>query len=171
MTKLRHTYGRPRAPPRDRHWRTHTRSPPGRSGPEGGPLTGRRGGTLEASHAPSCTSISVWAEPAGLGDACTSVPSRLIHIYEPVGAGPGSPSAPGPRPGIPPRQRLKPQRGAPGFRFGEGVSTWSRLKNVSRPLLPAPGCVCGVSSMRGKEQRGQGKDCSSPLGKDGENAG
>ncbi|CAO2641967.1 hypothetical protein LEMLEM_LOCUS26002, partial [Lemmus lemmus] len=32
-------------------------------------------------------------------------------------------------------------------------------------VVPAPGCVCGVSSLRGKEQRGQGKDCSSPLGK------
>lgn len=135
------------------------------------PLKGRRGGTPEASHAPRCKSLCVWAEPSGLSYACTSAPSCLIHIYEPVGAGPGSPSAPRPRPGIPPRRRLKPQRGAPGFRFGEGVSTWSRLKNVSRPLLPAPGCVCGVSSMRGKEQRGKGKDCSSLLGKDRENAG
>lgn len=77
---LRHTYERPRAPPRDRHWRTHTRSPPGRSRPEGGPLTGRRGGTLEASHAPSCTSTSVWAELAGLGDACTSASSRFASF-------------------------------------------------------------------------------------------
>lgn len=117
------------------------------------PLTGWRGGTPRLATPPAAVSLVVWTEPAGLGSACTSAPSRLIHIYEPVGAGPGSPSAPRPRPGIPPRRRLKPQRGAPGFRFGEGVSTWSRLKNVSRPLLPAPGCVCGVSSMRGKEQR------------------
>lgn len=125
------------------------------------PLMGQRGGTSEAGRAPGCSLFSpppsrlpLWAEPAGLRFASTSAPSRLIHIYEPVGAGPDSPSAPRPRPGVPPRRRLKPQRGAPGFRFGEGVSTWSRLKNVSRPLLPAPGCVCGVSSMRGKEQRG-----------------
>lgn len=36
-TKFRHTYRRPRAPPRDRQYRTLTRSPPGRSRPEGGP--------------------------------------------------------------------------------------------------------------------------------------
>lgn len=169
-TKLRHTYGWPRAPPRDRQWRTHTRSPPGRSRPEGGPLKAGGAGRLRLAM-PLVASLSVWAEPGGLRYAYTSAPSGLIHIYEPVGAGPGSPSVPRPRPGIPPRRRLKSQRGAPGFRFGEGVSTWSRLKNVSRPLLPAPGCVCGVSSMRGKEQRGKGKDCSSPLGKDRENAG
>lgn len=49
---------------------------------------------------------------------------------------------PRPRPRLP-RRSLQPPPGAPGFRLGEGVSTWSGLKNVSLPLLhpltPTPG--------------------------------
>lgn len=50
------------------------------------------------------------------------------------------------------------------------VTTQKCVAAAPPSVVPAPGCVCGVSSLRGKEQRGQGKDCSSPLGKVGRNA-
>ena len=78
------------------------------------------------------------------------------------GRGPGSPRRPArpPSPGC--GSRLGggsgPKWGAPNFRLGEGVSTWSRLKNVSLPLLrPLVAALGeGVSSLAWQEGRGRG---------------
>lgn len=120
------------------------------------PRAGREGRAVPARPRPSYQMAAAGAEPASQGPPHTSARSRrLIHIHdEGEGRGPGPLPAPRPWARIPPRRRLRPQWGAPGFRLGEGVSTWSRLKNVSflllRPLVPA---LEGVSSLGRQEGR------------------
>jgi hypothetical protein len=65
-TKLSHTYGLPRAPPRDRQWRTHKRSALGRSRPEGGLLPAGGAGRPRLANAPSCR-LSVWGGASRAG--------------------------------------------------------------------------------------------------------
>lgn len=140
----------PKAPARAREITSGARRP------EGGPARVGRSGRSSATPRPSGQMAAAGAEPASQGPPHTSARSRqLIHIHdEDEGRGPGPRPAPRPRARIPPRRRLRPQWGAPGFRLGEGVSTWSRLKNVSfllhRPLIPA---LEGVSSLGRQEGR------------------
>lgn len=162
---------------------------PGRGAHPGGHLSGApgrkeaplrhsgRSGAPKASHAFSSTAPAMWAKPAGPGSPRASAPSCLIHIHhihEGMGAGPALPAAPRPRPGIPPRRRLRPQWGAPGFRFGEGVSTWSRLKNVSRPLLRRSSLPQGVSvgspPCEGRSKEARERTAPLPWERSGRNA-
>lgn len=98
---------------------------------------GEKGVDFAARPRPSSHGSSAGAGPAGPGPPHTSARRcRLIHIYEAnEGRGQGPPQRPAPGLRISPRRRLRPQWGAPDFRLGEGVSTWSGLKNVSLPLL------------------------------------
>lgn len=108
--------------------------------PEGGPA--REGGTERSL--PSHTfrrEPTTEAEPPGSASHFRS-PAHS-YSYEGEGRDPGPPRRPAPGLLVPPQGRLRLQWGAPGFRLGEGVSTWSRLRNVSlsilRPLVPALG--------------------------------
>lgn len=131
-----------RVPPRGRLRRApargHVRGAPAGSWPS---ATGGRGGASAARPHPSGRGPAAKAGPVGAGLPRTSaLLRRLVYIHEARGGSrvphphPAAPR-PAPRPRIPPRRRLWPQWGAPGFRLWEGVSTWSQLKNVSLPLL------------------------------------
>lgn len=90
-------------------------------------------------------------------------------------AGSSSPAAPPPSAWDPAPAEAQAPVGRPRLPLWGGsfhlVTTQKCVAAAPPSVVPAPGCVCGVSSLRGKEQRGQGKDCSSPLGKVGRNAG
>lgn len=139
----------PKAPARAREVTSGARRP------EGGPARGGWGGLSAAGQGPQPLGRGGGgASQAGAASHFRSLPP-VIHIHERVrGGAQGRGPAPRPQARIPPRRRLRPQWGAPGFRLGEGVSTWSRLKNVSllllRPLIPA---LEGVSSLGRQEGR------------------
>lgn len=129
--------GAPAPPPRMAPARAHEVTSGARRPEESLAWGGGGGADSAARPRPSSHGSSAGAEPAGPGPPHTSArPCRLIHIYEAdEGRGQGPPRRPAPGLWISPRRRLRPQWGAPGFRLGEGVSTWSGLKNVSLPLL------------------------------------
>lgn len=150
----------------------HTREVTSRARPAGRrPPSGTAGGvghprlaTPSAARLPRCGQ----SQQQGWGPLALPPPVAsfiFIIFMRGVGAGPGLPSAPRPRPGIPPRRRHRPQWGAPGFRFGEGVSTWSRLKNVSRPLLRRSSLPQGVSvgSPPCEERSKEARERTAPL--------
>lgn len=155
------------APPRGRLQRAPARSRPGRASRKKAPR-GREGRDVRRQATPPGRgpSAEAGAGPAGPGQPRALPLARpVIHIHEEgQGRGPGPPPCPAPRPRVQPRRRLRPQWGAPGFRPGEGVSTWSRLKNVSlpllRPLVPALGPGEGEESggsLPGKQGRQEGR--------------
>lgn len=115
--------------------------------PEGGPLAGqvRGGGGADWAGA-----ASHFRSPAGL---------FIFMRWGEAGFGAWDPS---------PAQARAPQRGAPGFRLGEGVSSWSRLKNVSlpllRPLVPAL-CDGGWGVPRKAGGVGAGAGAAPPPGR------
>lgn len=159
---------------------------PGRGAHPGGHLSGApgrkeaplrhsgRSGAPKASHAFSSTAPAVWAKPAGPGSPRASAPSCLIHIHHiHEGDGGGASLARGAPPPTwdPAPAEAQAPVGRPRLPLRGGsfhlVTTQKCVAAAPPSVVPAPGCVCGVSSLRGKEQRGQGKDCSSPLGKVG----
>lgn len=78
-TKLRHTYGPLRAPPQDRQRRKHTRSPPGRSRPEGGPL--RAGGAGRLRLATPQMQVSLCVGGASRAEIRLHFRAELPHSY------------------------------------------------------------------------------------------
>lgn len=153
------------------HPRGHVRGVPAGKGPA------RAGGAGRSppGHAP-CR--GPWAQRGrgqpGPDSLSLPLARPLIHIHEEgQGRDPGPPPCPPPlpprRPRVQPRRRPRPQWGAPGFRLGEGVSTWSRLKNVSLPLLRplVPALREGEGERAEGLSRGSGEDgrgCSSYPG-------
>ena len=127
------------------------------------PRAGRRAGRHWADHAPRARGHGGGGATGPEPPRTSARPSRLIHIHKDRrGACPVSQRRPAPGPPIPPRRRLRPQWGAPGFRLREGVSTWSQLKNVSLPLLRPLVFALGGGSPPSESKEGGARGGAAP---------